>query len=159
MPKKAIFTLCLVATFLAGLVAGRYTVGKTDKSRSSLIHVWNESGIEWDWLHLQALNDASESLTRKLRTRFDSGTASVAITPTFSGYDIHVWAEGKSYDAMQSFVSENHSREIGDAQRTILRDLETGKDKPPNQSPEPTPGTVTPRADARVAPVPGAAHL
>jgi hypothetical protein len=27
------------------------------------------------------------------------------------------------------------------------------------KSPEPTPGTVTPRADARVAPAPGAAHL
>jgi hypothetical protein len=29
----------------------------------------------------------------------------------------------------------------------------------PNQAPEPTPGTVTPRADARVAPVPVVAHL
>ena len=29
----------------------------------------------------------------------------------------------------------------------------------PNQAPEPTPGTVTPRADARVAPVPVVARL
>ena len=33
------------------------------------------------------------------------------------------------------------------------------KKNQPNQPPEPTPGTVTPRASARVAPVPGAAHL
>jgi hypothetical protein len=36
---------------------------------------------------------------------------------------------------------------------------ESGEQKEPNKSPEPTSGTVTPRAEPRVAPVPPVAHL
>jgi hypothetical protein len=92
--------------------------------------VWNESNIPWDRVSVNALADASESLTRLLRAETSSEHALVVIQPNFSGYNVEVWSDA-DFTVISAFLSKHQRIEIdrSDAKLAELYKAETESKK------------------------------
>jgi len=155
--QQFLFPLCLLA-----LLAGALPIcAGAEQSRWSVAHVWNESIVSYTPEYLDAFNDASEVLTRELREAYPSRISRVVLVPTSSGYDICVLADPKNAAATE-FIDKRITDlpHVRDVLASVCHSPKIAEaEKRPNQALVPTATSVTPAADAPVAPDVAAAHL
>ena len=136
----------------AGWFASRHL--PPERYEWSVAHVWNESNIYYSPEYIEAFTSAADILTRELRSEFPSQISRVILMPTADGFDVCTLYDRKNART-KDFVAHRidslaHIREV------LAGVLEA---RQPNKALVPTVMSVTPAADAPVAPATTAAHL